>query len=182
VPPAPSTIATPRLTLIPLVPEDAEAMVGVLGDVRMYEFTGGRPLTLDELRRRYRQLAVGHSADGSELWFNWIVRTLVDGETVGVMQATVAADGSWADVAWEVGVPWQRRGIASEAAVAIVDWLIANEIPEVRAFVHPDHGASAGVASHAGLEPTSEIVDGEVMWRRTARRDERSGRRQRSDD
>ena len=122
-------------------------MVDVLGDVRMYEFTGGRPLTLEELRSRYRQLAVGHSADDSELWFNWIVRTTDGGEPVGVMQATVAADGSWADVAWEIGVPWQGRGIASEAAIAIVDWLIGSDIPVVRAFVHPDHGASAGVAA-----------------------------------
>ena len=39
---APSTIVTSRLTLTPLVEEDAEAMVEVLGDVRMYEFTGGQ--------------------------------------------------------------------------------------------------------------------------------------------
>jgi RimJ/RimL family protein N-acetyltransferase len=169
VPPAPSTIVTSRLTLTPLAEEDAEAMVDVMGDVRMYEFTGGAPLTLDELRRRYRQLAVGHSADNSELWFNWIVRTTADGEPVGVMQATVDPDGSSADVAWEVGVPWQGRGIASEAATAIVDWLIGHDIPRIQAFVHPDHGASAGVAAHAGLEPTNELVDGEIVWRRTVR-------------
>ncbi len=157
-------------------------MVDVLGDVRMYEFTGGRPLTREELRSRYRQLAVGHSADDSEWWFNWIVRTTDGGEPVGVMQATVAADGSWADVAWEIGVPWQGRGIASEAAIAIVDWLIGSDIPVVRAFVHPDHAASAAVAARAGLEPTSEVVDGEIMWRRMSHCDQPSGRRQRADD
>jgi RimJ/RimL family protein N-acetyltransferase len=142
-------------------------MVEVLGDERMYEFTGGRPLTLDELRSRYQRLAEGRSADGTELWLNWIVRTRDGGEPVGAMQATVAADRSSADVAWEVGVPWQGRGLASESAIAVVGWLIEHEVAQIRALIHPEHRASAGVAARAGLEPTDELVDGEVVWRRT---------------
>jgi RimJ/RimL family protein N-acetyltransferase len=155
--------------LTPLVAADADAMVDVLGDQRMHDFTGGRPLTLDELRSRYKRLAVGHSPDSTELWFNWIVRLDVDGKPVGAMQATVAANDSRADVAWEIGVPWQGRGVASEAATAIVNWLIDHDVFLIRAFVHPDHVASARVAARAGLEPTSEIVDGEVLWCRVAR-------------
>jgi RimJ/RimL family protein N-acetyltransferase len=165
VPLTPSTITTSRLTLSPLVEEDADAMVDVLNDERMYEFTGGRPLTLEELRTRYRRLAVGFSSDNTEQWLNWTVRTTVDGQPVGVMQATVAADGSSVDVAWEVGVPWQGRGFASEAATAVVGWLVDNGVPQIRAFIHPDHEASARVASQAGLEPTADLVDAEVVWR-----------------
>ena len=129
---SPSTIVTERLTLEPLVPVDADAMFAVLDDERMHEFTGGSPLTLEELRSRYDRLAVGQSADRSELWFNWIVRTTVDATPVGVMQATVAADGSSADVAWEVGVPWQGRGIAGEAAHAVVSWLVEHDVPVIQ--------------------------------------------------
>jgi RimJ/RimL family protein N-acetyltransferase len=160
------SIVTERLTLDPLVPADADAMFAVLDDERMHEFTGGHPLTLEELRARYERLAVGQSADGSELWFNWIVRTNHDTAPVGVMQATVAADGSCADVAWEVGVPWQRRGIASEAARAVVSWLVDNDVPLISAFVHPDHASSQRVAARAGLKPTDEVIDGEVVWQR----------------
>jgi RimJ/RimL family protein N-acetyltransferase len=162
-------IVTSHLTLTPLVEVDAETMVEVLGDEGMDEFTGGKPLTLDELRRRYRRLAVGHSSDGTEVWLNWIVRMTADGEPVGAMQATVVADGSSADVAWEVGVRWQGRGIASEAAAAVVDWLIDQGVSIIRAFIHPSHAASARVAARVGLEPTTELVDGEVVWRRVAR-------------
>ena len=130
MPPTPCEIVTSRLTLTPLVEEDAEAMVDVLGDERMYQFTGGRAPTLDELRSRYRRLAVGRSADESELWFNWIVR--IGGSAVGAMQVTLATDSTSADVAWEVGVPWQGRGIAAEAATAVVDWLVALRIPVIR--------------------------------------------------
>ena len=164
MPLTPSTITTSRLTLSPLVEDDAESMVAVLDDERMYEFTGGRPLTLDELRTRYRRLEVGFSSDHTEQWLNWIVRTTVDGQSVGVMQATVAADGSSADVAWEVGVPWQGRGFASEAATAVVGWLVDRGVPLIQALIHPGHEASARVAARAGLEPTADLVDGEVVW------------------
>ena len=165
---SPSTIVTSRLILTPLVPDDADVMFEVLDDERMHEFTGGSPLTLDELRSRYQRLAVGHSTDCTELWFNWVVRISGAKQSVGVMQATVVADGSTADVAWEVGVPFQGQGFASEAAAAVVQWLIDTGVAVIRAFVHPDHVASARVAAHAGLQPTLDRVEGEVVWRRPA--------------
>jgi RimJ/RimL family protein N-acetyltransferase len=163
--PTAEQIVTDRLTLTPLDAADADAMVNVLGDERMHEFTGGRPLTLDELRSRYRQLSVGRSPDGSERWLNWIVRITAEREAVGAMQATVAADGRSADVAWEIGVPWQGRGIGSEAATAVVAWLVEQNVVQIRALIHAQHVASARVAARAGLEPTTEVVDGEVVWR-----------------
>jgi hypothetical protein len=85
-------IVTARLKLVPLAVGDAEEMVGVLGDERLYAFTGGRPPTLAELRARYAQLVVGRSPDGTEQWRNWIVR-LRDGRAVGTVQATITAGG-----------------------------------------------------------------------------------------
>lgn len=160
----PTPLVTERLTLTPLTVADAAAMVSVLGDERMYEFTGGRPRTLEELREHYGWLAAGWSADGSEQWLNWIVRVAGISDPVGVVQATVTADGSAVDVAWEVGVPWQGRGIAVEAAQVMVGWLVANGVGRVRATVHPDHVASARVAERVGLERTTDVEDGEVVW------------------
>jgi RimJ/RimL family protein N-acetyltransferase len=161
-----ATIHTARLVLSPLTVEDADEMVDVLADERMYAFTGGGPLALEQLRERYRRLAVGRSADGSELWFNWIVRLAAARTAVGAAQATVASDGAAAEVAWEVGVRWQRRGYASEAAVAMVDWLIAGGVRRISACVHPRHEASARVAARAGLAATDDVVDGETVWLR----------------
>jgi RimJ/RimL family protein N-acetyltransferase len=163
---SPGTIRTERLVLSPLVVDDADEMVDVLGDERMYEFTGGEPPVLERLRERYRRLAEGRSPDGSELWFNWIVRLAADRTAVGTVQATVVADGDAAEVAWEVGIPWQGHGLASEAAVGMVDWLIAGGVRSISACVHQQHHASARVAARAGLAPTAEVVDGEIVWRR----------------
>ncbi len=159
-------LRTERLVLSPLAAENADEMAVVLGDERMHQFTGGAPLTLEQLRERYRRLAVGRSSDGSEQWLNWIVRLRADGAAVGTVQATVTADGAEAEVAWEVGVPWQGRGIASEAAAAMVAWLLDHGVQSIAAYVHPSHDASAAVAARAGLGATAEVVDGEAVWRR----------------
>jgi len=157
-------LVTGRLVLTPLIEQDADVMVEVLGDEQMHTFTGGAPLSLDQLRSRYRRLVAGRSSDETELWFNWIVR-LGGAQPVGVLQATVTADGTRADVAWEIGVPWQGHGYASEAATALVRWLIDSGLTDVRAHIHPEHLASARVAARAGLAPTTDLVEGEVVWR-----------------
>jgi RimJ/RimL family protein N-acetyltransferase len=90
-----------------------------------------------------------------------------DDRAVGAMQATVATGSTSADVAWEIGVPWQGRGIASEAAVAVVAWLVRQGVRTITAYVHPEHLVSGRVAARAGLSATSEVVDGETLWRRT---------------
>lgn len=167
-------IVTARLELVPLRPEDADEMVGVLADPRLYEHTGGEPPGLDELRRRYEDQAVGHSPDGAETWLNWIVRLRPGGVAIGFVQATVigAGEGRVADVAWVVGVPWQGHGYAGEGARALVAWLGAAGVGAVTAHVHPDHPASSAVARSAGLEPTDEMEEGERVWRRSVNRDD----------
>lgn len=53
----------PRLALRPLTVEDAPAMVSVLADPSLYEFTGGRPPTPDQLTRQYTAQVRGRSAE-----------------------------------------------------------------------------------------------------------------------
>jgi RimJ/RimL family protein N-acetyltransferase len=164
-----TSIVSERLTLTALTVLDADEMVPVLNDERLHEFTGGRPDTLIELRGRYRRFVAGPK-DSSDVWLNWIVRSTHDGTAVGTVQATVSTlpdARKVADVAWVIGVPWQGRGYAGEAALALVDWLRAHGVDEVTAHIRPDHQASATVASRAGLQPTDERVGGEVVWRLT---------------
>jgi RimJ/RimL family protein N-acetyltransferase len=161
-----TTITTSRLTLTALRPEDADEMIEVLSGDRLHEFIGGRPGNRDEVRDRYRRLAAG-SCNPKEVWLNWIVRRRLDSRLVGTVQATVVDRDSTCEayVAWIVGVPWQNRGIASEAATALVDWLRDRGVVVINAHIHPDHAASARVAGRAGLEPTGEQIDGEQVWR-----------------
>ena len=161
------TLHTPRLRLDPLREIDAESMTIVLADPALHAFTGAEPLGAAALRQRFARLTIGRSGDGTQLWHNWIVRIATDGTAVGTVQATVAADEPTAEVAWVIGVPWQGRGYATEAAQALVAWLESVGVTTITAHIHPDHEASAVVASRAGLSPTTELEDGERVWRRT---------------
>jgi RimJ/RimL family protein N-acetyltransferase len=117
------------------------------------------------MRARYERQSVGRSADGAEAWLNWILRRRPQGDAIGFVQATIPAAGEPADIAWLIGVPWQGRGFAGEAARAVMRWLALAGILEITAHIHPDHRASESVAADAGLEPTDRIDDGERVWR-----------------
>lgn len=157
-------ITASRLTLVPLTVEDADEMAEVLSAPELHEFIGGEPLSADDLRRRYGRLVVGHSADHQEDWYNWIIRRNEDGRAVGTVQATVVDGGRHAEIAWVVGLAWQRRGYGSEAARALFDWLTGRGAPYITAHVHPEHQASVAVARKAGLAPTDRFDDGEQLW------------------
>jgi RimJ/RimL family protein N-acetyltransferase len=161
-------VETGRLTLEPLRVEHADEMVGVLAAPALYEFTGDEPPTLDELRMRYQRQVRGSSPDGSEEWLNWVIRERAGGRAIGFVQATLSgAQRDRADVAWVIGVEWQRRGYASEAAAALLDLLEARGVTAITAHIHPDNAASAGVAARVGLSATQAIEDGERVWLRS---------------
>ncbi|MEU9076907.1 GNAT family N-acetyltransferase [Kitasatospora sp. NPDC048538] len=151
-----------RLDLLPIGPEHAAEMAAVLADPALHAFTGGAPATAEELRARYARLAAG-SPDPAEVWGNWVLRLRADGRLTGYVQTTVRAGN--AELAWVVGTPWQGRGLATEAARALLAHLTAAGIGTVTAHVHPDHHASAAVARALGLAPTGERQDGELRWR-----------------
>ncbi|MFF0157503.1 GNAT family N-acetyltransferase [Streptomyces sp. NPDC005263] len=168
-------VSTPRLSLLPLRVEHAEEMAAVLGDPALHTFIGGTPYSPEALRTRYERLVAG-SPDPDVRWCNWVLRPRAENCLVGTVQATItrgragpgrdtAGPGHTAEIAWMVGTPWQGRGFASEAARALVEWLGKRSVRTVIAHIHPEHLASASVATAAGLAPTAEEQDGERRWR-----------------
>ncbi|WP_079064196.1 GNAT family N-acetyltransferase [Streptomyces sp. NRRL F-4489] len=162
------TLTTARLDLLPLDVGHAEEMAAVLSDPALHTFIGGTPATPQTLRSRYERLTAG-SPDPAISWLNWVIRLRADSCLAGTVQATIApaGHGHVAEIAWVVGTPWQGRGIASEAARALVDWLSRHPIPTVIAHIYPEHQASAAVAAAAGLTPTGERHEGEIRWQRS---------------
>ena len=141
-------------------------MVDVLSDPSLYAVTGGEPPTLGQLETRYARQVLGRSDDGIETWHNWIVRERATGEAAGFGQATVTSNGSGvcAELAWVIGTPWQGRGIASEAAAALVTAMTEAGATKVVAHIAPGHTASERVAARIGLRRTDVVVDGETRW------------------
>ncbi|MFF8617829.1 GNAT family N-acetyltransferase [Streptomyces sp. NPDC015350] len=161
------TIGTGRLDLLPLRVAHAEEMADVLSDPALHTFIGGTPDTPQALRSRYRRMTAG-SPDPAVSWLNWVIRLRDTPGLTGTVQATVGPSdhGPVAEIAWVVGTPWQGSGIATEAARGLVDWLGGQRVHTVIAHIHPEHRASAAVATAAGLAPTGEWHEGEIKWHR----------------
>ncbi len=156
-------ISTDRLDLLPLRVEHAQEMAEVLSDPALHTFIGGTPYTSEALRARYERLTAG-SPDPAQRWLNWVIHLRDEYCLAGTVQATIT--GRSAEIAWVVGTPWQGRGIAGEAARGLVGWLATQPVHVVVAHIHPEHHASAAVATSAGLTVTDLIHDGEVRWQR----------------
>lgn len=138
----------------------------MLADASLYAVTGGSPPSLEDLSARYERQVAGRSDDGAETWHNWVVRERATGAATGFVQVTVAQtdDRVVAELAWVIGLPWQGRGIATEAAAALVLAMAAAGAAEVIAHIAPGHTPSEVVAARIGLRPTAVVHDGEVRW------------------
>ena len=161
------TVETDRLVLRPLKVSDANEMVAVLADESLYEFERGSPPSVESLRTRYEH-QVGGSDDPGETWWNWIICSARTGQAMGFVQADVV--GETADLGWLVGAEYQRRGLATEAVRAVIDWLTKNDVRRLEAHIHRAHAASQTVAQRVGLSDTGVVDDdGELVWAADAR-------------
>lgn len=151
-----------------MVEGDSDALFALLEDPEIHVFTGGHPpASADDVRAKIRRLESRRSPAGDELWLNWTLRLKDDRTVVGYVQAGVT-EGQ-ADLAWVIGVAFQRQGFGSEAGRRVLTWLRQQlQLHEVRAKIRPDHIASRRVARSVGLRPTGEHTDeGEEVWRAT---------------
>ncbi len=161
-------IRTGRLDLLPARPAHAEEMAGALADPALYGFIGGAPPAPAALRGRYERITAGSPAPAVS-WCTWVIWLQEAGCLTGYVEATITGPAdpggpAVAEIAWVVGTPWQGRGIATEAARALVGWLRRQPVRTVIAHIHPGHHASAAVAAASGLAPTTVWQDGEVRW------------------
>ena len=148
------TVEAPLCTLEPLEAAHAHEMFRVLCDPAIYEFENEPPPSESWLAERYALLARRASADGSQVWLNWVVR-LPQGELAGYVQATVLRSGA-ALVAYELASRHWRKGIGSSAVSAMIRELHSKY--GVRLFVAVFKAAnfrSRGLLRSLGFQPAS---------------------------
>jgi RimJ/RimL family protein N-acetyltransferase len=118
-------IDSARLRLVPICAADAQAMYPGLKNPRLYDFIPGDPPdSVDSLAARYARLAGGRSPDGSERWYNWVVRDVAHDEPLGFVQATAGvAEGASCLLAYVILEQAWGRGIGREAIGALVEHL-----------------------------------------------------------
>jgi RimJ/RimL family protein N-acetyltransferase len=166
------TITGDALTLEPQTAAHAAPMFVVLSDPAIYEYENAPPRSLEWLRERFTRLESRQSADGSELWLNWVVR-LPTSELIGYVQATVYADRR-AAIAYEFASAHWGRGYARRAVQAMMTELGEHyHVDCLSAVFKQDNLRSRGLLERLGfsLAPPEayakhNVEDGELMMQR----------------
>lgn len=166
------TIITKRLVLSRIASDDIDELVAMLLDPALYCYIGDAPESAAEARNRAERWLRG-SVDPDVLWINYVARGSGDGGLVGLAQATVRrvseARFGECEIAYLVDPPAQRHGFGTEMMSAFCVELHETMNPaEFIAHIYPGHTASERVAEAVGLTPTTDQVDGELVWRATA--------------
>lgn len=145
-------IGTERLLIRPMVRDDVDALHRRRDDPAPAEFQNW---TLPYPRERAQQLVDEMVAfDGvppADGWFQVAVDDL-DGSPLGDVAIGFSFDGRIAEIGYTVDSSANGRGIATEAAGAIVTWLFdVVGVSRVSAMMHPENLASVRVAENVGM-------------------------------
>ena len=143
-----TVLETERLRLRVFEPSDLDPLYALYRDpeIRRYYPDGTR--TLDQTREELEWFSRGHPLS------LWATELKESGEFIGrcgLLPWTIE-DREEVEVAYMIGKPWQGRGLATEAARALV--LHGFErlgLSRIIALVDPAHAESIAVARRAGL-------------------------------
>lgn len=153
-----------RITLEPLNAGHAPEMFPVLSDPAIYRYIDeAPPASIEAVAERHGRQLAGRSRDGSELWFNWIVREIATGKAIGFVQATVIGDLAW--IAYVIAPASQGRGLGREATDAMIRILWErHDTSRLLANVDKRNAASIGLARALGFVEVPGAADGDQRF------------------
>jgi RimJ/RimL family protein N-acetyltransferase len=169
------TLETPRLWLQPLQVSDADQIQKVFPQWEIVRLLAGRvpwPYPPDGALVYIRDIALPASERGNA--WHWTLRLKNDPATIvgsiSLMKQENHNRGFW------IGLPWQGRGLMSEACDAVTDyWFEALKFPVLRTRKAIENTASRRISVRQGMRVVSseesEYVSGRLLsetWEITA--------------
>lgn len=154
-------IETSRLRLRELVPDDLDFVAEMLGDPEVMRYYP-RPLEREGALAWLERQRARYALDGHGLW---LVETRDGAEPVGQvgLASQTVEDGVHPEVGYLIHRPYQRRGYATEAALAVRDHAFGVfDYPYVVSFIRPINVPSQKVAWKLGMEPVRMIRHAEL--------------------
>jgi RimJ/RimL family protein N-acetyltransferase len=158
--PAPFTVSIPRLEterlrLREYRREDLDAYIENHADPVATEYVGG---VLD--RRAAWRLFLGNAGSWVVYGFGWwAVEERASGAVCGIVGVFVRDGHPSLEAGWTIYGPFHRRGFATEAARAALDYAFdVRGATRVVALVAPGNAASAGVARRLGMRFEEEMT------------------------
>ena len=141
---------TPRLIGRRVEAQDLEPMLAVYGDLEAMRFVGdGTALSRDDCERWLAVTAENYAKRGYGM-FALVERQT--GQVVGFGGLIHFAGRGEPEIKYALLRSAWGRGLATEAARALLEFARARGLPEVIATVHPLHGASQRVLAKAAME------------------------------
>ena len=80
------------------------------------------------------------------------------GRVAGMVSLMLDALGVEGDLGWWVAPPWRRRGFATQAALAMVDFARAMGVARITAGTLPDNHPSQAVMRKIGMRPAGKMI------------------------
>ena len=147
------TLETPRLVLRRFTVEDAQAMFeGWASDREVTRFVSWPPHQDLSVTRGLLALWAGEYERPDE--YNWCIvlrQTAVPIGSVGLVRIDEASAG--AEFGYVLARPYWRRGLATEAAAAVLEYCFTEiGFHRMAAVHHPDNGASGAVMRKLGMQ------------------------------
>jgi RimJ/RimL family protein N-acetyltransferase len=152
-------LETPRLWLREFVPEDADALEGILGDAETMQYYPA-PFPRAEIEGWIRRNLVRYRNYGFGVWAMSLKGT---DEVIGDCGCYVrdVADNCEIEMAWHVRRDLWGRGYATEAARHCIEYAFSSLGAErIIALVRPENTSSCRVAEKSGMN--CEKV---IFWR-----------------
>jgi ribosomal-protein-alanine N-acetyltransferase len=153
-----------RITLESLHAGHAPEMFPVLSDPAIYTYISeAPPASVEAVAERHGRQLAGKSSDGSELWFNWIVRENATGKAIGYVQATVIGDRAW--IAYVLAPSSWGKGLGREATEAMMEIVRERNAPSLfLAEADKRNAASIGLLCALGFVECPGAKDGEQRF------------------
>ncbi len=160
-------ITTERLVLRRSVPSDAERIAAYRSDPDVHRFQGWERTDPDGVRAEIEAMA--RRVPGDPGWVQLSVEDRETGELVGDVGISPAAgEPGVIKLGYTIAPEFQRRGFASEAVRALVEYafeVLGADV--VRAYADGDNVGSHRVAENAGLRLVERFrgeSDGDVWY------------------
>lgn len=144
-------IETKRLQIRPFIPEDLEAFHSILGDPKVMEHIPGGPSTsIEKTKQTLGKIIALQESFGFSQW-----AIILKGENKIVGDCgliPVEGKGPDIEVTYDVASDYWGKGIATEAAGAVIDYGFSRlELNKIIGITYPWHKTSIRVLEKCGM-------------------------------
>jgi RimJ/RimL family protein N-acetyltransferase len=156
-------LETERLTLRPFVEDDFDAMHAMRSSPDVSRYLYQEPATPEQTRDRLSRLIASPAWTKEDDWFSAAAVERASGVTVGDLAFHWVSEGDrTAEIGFVFDPRHQRKGFATEASRALLDWAFARAgMHRVIGRLEARNAASARVLEKLGMRLEAHFVENE---------------------